>query len=204
MNRSTILFLIIILGFTAVGYGLVEVFVNVSPLPVYGKEGHKVNHFTLTDQLGEEFNSEDYEGKIWIVNSFFASCPIVCPKVMKNLQEVHDYIRNDESIITLSVTVDPKRDTPEQLLNYARKYNANNETWRLLTGEKKSIYRLARVEFLMAASDSSGDNYDFIHSENINIIDPDLRIRDIINGTDPKADQKILESIKKLRREYKI
>src|SRR5690606_3240505 len=117
MNRSTILFLIIILGFTAVGYGLVEVFVNVSPLPVYGKEGHKVNHFTLTDQLGEEFNSEDYEGNIWIVNSFFASRPIVCPKVMKNLQELHDYRRDGPPTLTLSVSVDPKPATPEQLRN---------------------------------------------------------------------------------------
>lgn len=204
MNKSTLLFFLIVIFFTAAGYGLVEVFVNNTPLPVYGKEGHQVQHFTLTDQLGEEFNSEDYEGKIWIVNSFFASCPIVCPKVMKNLQEVHDYLRNDDAIVTMSFTVDPKRDTPERLHEYANRYNVNHESWFLLTGEKKYLYRLARTDFLMAASDGSGDDSDFIHSENINIIDPDHRIREIINGTDPKADQKIKDAIKKLRSEYKI
>lgn len=204
MNKSTLLFFLVLIGFTAAGYALVEVFASNSPLPVYGKEGHQVQHFTLTDQKGDTFQSSDYDGKIWIVNSFFASCPIVCPKVMKNLQEVHDYLRNEESIVTMSLTVDPKRDTPEILLQYAQKYNANNDSWFLLTGEKKDLYRLARVEFLMSASDGAGNETDFIHSENINIIDPDHRIRDIINGTDPQADQKIMESIKKLRSEYKI
>lgn len=204
MNKSTLLFFLVLIGFTAAGYALVEVFVSNSPLPVYGKEGHQVQHFTLTDQEGDTFQSSDYDGKIWIVNSFFASCPIVCPKVMKNLQEVHDYLRNEESIVTMSLTVDPKRDTPEVLLKYAQKYNANNDSWFLLTGEKKDLYRLARVEFLMSASDGAGNETDFIHSENINIIDPDHQIRDIINGTDPQADQKIMESIKKLRSEFKI
>ena len=197
-------FILVLIGFTAVGYALVEVFASSSPLPVYGKEGHQVQHFSLTDQEGNTFESSDYDGKIWIVNSFFASCPIVCPKVMKNLQEVHDYLRNEESIVTISMTVDPKRDTPERLLEYAQKYNANNDSWFLLTGEKKELYRLARVQFLMSASDGAGDETDFIHSENVNIIDPDHRIRDIINGTDPQADQKIMESIKKLRSEYNL
>ncbi len=204
MNKSVIYFFIILIGFTAAGYGLVEIFENNTPLPIYGHENHTVNEFTLTDQQDHPFHSEDYNGKIWIVNCFFTSCPIVCPKVMKNLQDVHDLLRNDESVVTISMTVDPKRDTPETLFKYAKKYNASMESWFLLTGEKKEIYRLARKDFLLSASEGAGDEGDFLHSENIMIIDPDHRIRDIINGTGPNANQMVLESVKKLKKEYKL
>lgn len=204
MNKGILYFFIVLIGFTAVGYGIVEIFENNSPLPVYGKEDHTVEAFTLTDQQDHPFHSRDHDGKIWIVNCFFTSCPIVCPKVMKNLQDVHDLLRNDDGVVTISMTVDPKRDTPEQLNKYAKKYNASMDSWFLLTGDKKELYRLARNEFLLSASDGSGDDSDFLHSENIMIIDPDHRVRDIINGTGPKANSMVLESVKKLKKEYKL
>lgn len=204
MNKSIIVFFLILIGFTAVGYILVEVIESNTPLPIYGPENHVVGDFILTDQRSQTFESKDYHGRIWIVNSFFTSCPIVCPKVMKNLQEVHELMRSDESVVTISLTVDPKRDSPERLLQYAKKYNANNDSWFLLTGEKKDLYLLARKDFLLSASDGAGDEGDFIHSENVLIIDPDHRIRDILNGTDPRADEKIFNAVKKLKSEYKI
>lgn len=204
MNKGILLFLGVVIAFTTAGYVLVGVFENNVALPVYGHENHTVEDFTLIDQQGRPFKSADHDGKIWIVNCFFSSCPIVCPKVMKNVQKVHDLLRNDEDIVTMSMTVDPKRDTPEHLLSYANKFNANLDSWFMLTGEKQDIYRIARKDFLMSASEGTGDESDFLHSENIMIIDPDHRIRDIINGTGPKADQMILESVKKLKKEYKF
>ncbi|MBY5958806.1 SCO family protein [Membranicola marinus] len=204
MNKGIFYFFLVIIGFTAVGYGIFEVLENNTPLPVYGDDDHTVSSFSLTDQQGHSFHSEKHDGKIWIVNCFFSSCPIVCPKVMKNIQEVHDLMRNDESIVTISMTVDPKRDTPDVLYRYGEKYNASLDSWFLLTGEKKEIYRLARKDFLLSASEGAGDEGDFLHSENIMIIDPEHRIRDIINGTGPKANQMVLESIKKLKKEYKL
>src|SRR5680860_2068 len=192
MNRSILLFFVVLIGFTTAGYVLVEVFENNTPLAVYGPENHKISDFKLTDQQDHTFTSADHNDQIWIVNCFFSSCPIVCPKVMKNLQEVHDLLRNDDNIVTMSMTVDPKRDTPARLFEYAQKYNVNNDSWFLLTGDKKELYRLARKDFLLSASEGAGDEGDFIHSENILIIDPDHRIRDIINGTGEQADQMVI------------
>src|SRR5690625_7416416 len=86
---------------------------------------------------------------------------------MRNIQNTHNLLRNDDDVVTISLTVDPKRDTPERLMEYANKYNANHESWFLLTGDKKELYRHARRSFLMAASDGTGNDEDFIHSENI-------------------------------------
>lgn len=204
MNKSILLFFGILIVFTALGYGLVELYENNSALAVYGTEDHKVEEFNLVDQKDQTFLSRDHNGKIWIVNCFFTSCPIVCPKVMKNVQDVHDLLRNDESIVTISMTVDPKRDSPEKLFEYGQKYNANPKSWFLLTGEKMELYRLARKSFLLSASEGAGDSADFIHSENIVVVDPDHQIRAIINGTAKDADQSVLKAIKKLKREYEL
>ena len=204
MNRSILLFFVVLICFTAAGYGLVEVFERTTPLEIYGPENHTIGSFTLTDQNNQSFNTNNYNGRIWIVNCFFTSCPIVCPKVMKNLQEVHDLLRNDESLLMMSMTVDPTRDTPEVLFKFANKYNVSHDAWFLLTGEKKELYRLARKEFLLSAADGTGDKSDFIHSENIVVIDPERRIRNIINGTAPNANLMVLESVKKLKKEYNL
>lgn len=204
MNRGILLFLAVVAGFTAVGYALAEVWDKNTSLEVLGPEDHRVGDFTFTDQQKKVFHSTDHEGKIWIVNSFFSSCPIVCPKVMRNIQNVHNLLRNDEDIVTISFTVDPKRDTPDRLLEYARKYNASHDSWFLLTGEKKELYRHARRSFLLAASDGTGNDEDFIHSENIVIVDPDRKIRALINGTAQGADREVMDAVRKLRKEFKL
>ena len=199
MNKSIIIFLTIISLVTALGfYGIKAFDDNLAPLPIYGGEGHQVDQFTFFNQNGDVIHSSDYSGKVWIVNYFFTSCPIVCPKMIKNMKEAHDYLRNEDSVMFLSFTVDPKRDTPEKLKSYIEKYQINDKTWHFLTGEKSDLYRLARKSFLLSATEGPGDEYDFIHSENIVVIDTLGRIRSIINGLDEDAEKKIMQAIKKL------
>src|SRR5690625_2035273 len=204
MNRGILLFLAVVAGFTAIGYELAEIWEKNTSLEILGPENHLVEDFVFTDQQEREFESEDHDGKIWIVNSFFSSCPIVCPKVMRNIQNTHNLLRNDDDVVTISLTVDPKRDTPERLMEYANKYNANHESWFLLTGDKKELYRHARRSFLMAASDGTGNDEDFIHSENIVIVDPDRHVRALINGTAKGADRDVMDAVRKLRKEFKL
>lgn len=173
---------------------------NVVTLPVYGEEDHVVEKFELRDQNGDIFDSEDYRDRIWVVNSFFTSCPTICPQIMRNMQQVHNLMRADEEVLLLSFTVDPKRDTPERFSKYIERFNIDNSSWKLLTGDKKKLYTLIRNAFLISATDGIGDEMDFIHSENIVILDKDQNIRDFINGTANNADEKILISISKLKK----
>ena len=204
MNRGILLFLAVVAGFTAIGYALAEVWDKNASLEVLGPKDHQVSDFSFTDQQNKLFKSADHDGKIWIVNSFFSSCPIVCPKVMRNIQNAHNLLRNDTDVEIISFTVDPKRDTPERLMEYAQKYNANHDSWHLLTGDKKELYRQARKSFLLAASDGTGNDEDFIHSENIVIVDPDRQIRAQINGIADGADREIMDAVRKLRKEFKL
>ena len=194
--------MVIGLATACVYYSIEFVSQRAIPLPVYGADGHTVQDFEYTNQLGELFSSDDHKDKIWIVDYFFTSCPTICPIMTKHLQEVHERIRNDEDVIILSFTVDPKRDQPERLYSYAEKHRANHQSWQFLTGEKLSLYRQGRTGFLLSSGDGGGDD-GFIHSENIVVVDQNQQIRGFYNGTDEKSPQQIMTAINKLRREKK-
>ncbi len=200
MKNYTFIALVVIAAFTGVGYYALDyIDEKMYPLPVYGVEGHEIESFSFDNQLGTTFHSEQHKGKIWVVNYFFTSCPSICPKMMRNMQSVHDVVRSEEDIILLSLTVDPKRDTPEKFYNYLSNFNVDHSSWQLLTGDKKDLYRLARKSFLISATDGGGDEYDFIHSENIVVIDQNGKIRNFVNGTAEHADSQILRTISKLK-----
>ena len=199
-NRYLLISLIIIAGFTGASYYAVDyIETKVYPLPVYGPENHEIEDFSLYNQKTDIFNSANYQGKIWVVNTFFTSCPTICPKMMRNMQSVHDIVRQNDDIVLISLTVDPKRDTPERLMRYLDNFNVNHDNWHLLTGPKEDLYRLARKSFLISATDGAGDEYDFIHSENIVVLDQEGKIRSFINGTANDADDQIIKTIKRLK-----
>ncbi len=201
---QSILFVLLIFTLTTGVYMAVSKYEsNIMELEYYTDESHEIEDFNLTDQEGEMFSSADHDGKIWVVNYFFTSCPSICPKIMRNMQGLHDYIRSDEDILILSLTVDPKRDTPDRFMKYLDRFNINHETWKLLTGDKKLLYRLARKSFKISATEGAGDDEDFIHSENLVVIDPNGDIRAFVNGTGKDADDQIIDVIKKLKSDFK-
>jgi len=180
---------------------------HIADLPVYGpveivdgvEQAHVIPEFKLIAQDGGTFSSAATAGKVSVVNFFFTSCPSICPKMMRNLQGVHELYRNDSGVIFLSMSVDPERDDPERLAGYARSLNANTEHWRFLTGEKKVIYGLARHAYFLTASEGDGGAQDFIHSENIVLVDRSGHIRGYYNGLDEKSMDQLSEHIAKLK-----
>ena len=200
--RKTWLFFAVVIAVTALIYfGLERYEATSSPLPVYGPENHEIPEFGFRTQDDEYFNRNKMEGKIAVVNYFFTSCPSICPRMTRNLQAVHDLYRNDDDLIMMSLTVDPKRDTPERLAMFADNYNADSQTWKFLTGDKKDLYHLARKGFLVSATEGAGDHGDFIHSENIVLIDRSMRIRGFYNGTDEGAISDLIRDIAKLKKQ---
>lgn len=199
-KTSSTLFLVIVFGAVFLVNQLLTRYDEQMPLPIYGQENHIIPDFEFENQEEKIINSKELQGKIWIVNYFFTACPSICPTMTKNLQNIHDLVRNDHEIAFLSFTVDPKRDTPKKLKEYANRYNANHNQWHFLTGDKTMLYRLARKGFLLSASDgATSDDSGFIHSENVMLIDQEQNIRGIYVGTDEKSMQQCLDDLKKLK-----
>jgi len=96
----------------------------------------------LINQNGEKmrFYSDLLQGKVVIINSFFATCQGSCLPMNRNLEKVQqalgDHVGKDVFII--SISVDPLVDTPPKLKDYSKKLNAR-PGWYFLSGDKENV-----------------------------------------------------------------
>ncbi len=97
--------------------------------------------FTLTDQDGQPFSLQDLRGKTVLLDFIFTRCPGPCPLLSLKFSSVQQKLgdRLGKEVFLLSVTIDPRHDTPEILKAYAQRYNANLAGWKFLTGSTKDI-----------------------------------------------------------------
>ena len=181
-------------------FGFVKLLENrYQPLPVLGPKDHVISNFSFTNQEGKTISLSDWKGNIVVANFFFTHCPSICPKMTKNLQRIQAYSEIDNLMIN-SFSVDPERDSVLKLKAYADKFNIKGN-WSLLTGDKKELYKLARKSFLITATDGDGGPNDFIHSENLVLIDKQGRIRGYYPGTNETAVNNLIRDLKKLENE---
>ena len=121
--------------------------------------------------------------------------------MMSTITKVYQQFKDNNDVLILSHTVDPDSDTPKILNEYAVN-NQIGKNWYLLTGNVDSIYTLARkgyfIEQVMGFSKTTND---FLHSENIILIDKHKHIRGIYNGTVTLDADKMITDINELLRE---
>ena len=168
------------------------------------KKFHKIAPFKMTNQNGETITDKDYNGKIYVADFFFTTCPTICPKMTANMGELQRVFRKDSQVMLLSFSVTPKVDSVAQLKRYATEKGVEDLKWNLVTGDKKEIYTLARQSYLAVKSDGDGGKYDMIHTENFILVDPEQRIRGFYDGTDSEALQILVDDILLLKKEYLI
>ena len=136
--------------------------------------------FSFTDQLGNTITKEDFKGKIYVANFFFASCLSVCPKMNGNLQIVYDKYKFNPNVQFISHTVDPERDDVSVLAEYSKKFNVNPKKWKFVTGKKKDIYALAELHYKVSSIEpeyTEDSLPDFIHSDKLILVDYEGKIR---------------------------
>jgi protein SCO1 len=96
----------------------------------------------LVNQNGEKmrFYSDLLEGKVVIINSFFATCAGSCLPLNRNLEKVQQSLgaRMGKDVHIISISVDPAVDTPASLKAYAKKLKAG-PGWYFLTGDKETV-----------------------------------------------------------------
>ena len=164
--------------------------------------GHFISDFELLNQNGEVVTQKNLEGKYYVADFFFTTCPSICPKMTKQMTRVYEEYYNDPDFMLLSHTVQPEVDSVETLREYAEEHNADASKWLFLTGDKKQIYNLARKSYFAATSEGDGGEEDFIHTENFILIDKNKMIRGFYDGTNTKDVDKLMDDIEILKREY--
>lgn len=165
-------------------------------------KNHKVGEFSLTDQDGKTVTPTDFEGKIYVTDFFFVTCPTICPKMTDQMLRVYEEFNENSDILLLSHTVMPEEDSVPVLKEYANKFNISSEKWKLVTGDKKHIYDLARKTYFAAVTEGDGGVDDFIHTENFVLVDKEKRLRGFYDGTSKKDVDRLIKDIYTLLAEY--
>jgi protein SCO1/2 len=160
-----------------------------------------IQSFCLINQYKDTVTGKATENKNYVANFFFATCKSICPEMSTQLIRVQNEFKNDSNFLILSHSVDPLHDSAEVLFSYANKYGAIKNKWHLLTGNKKTIYDLAKNDYLVNAIEDDGTPEGFLHSELLLLIDKHKRIRGMYDGTDSIQVNQLITAIKLLATE---
>lgn len=167
------------------------------------KTFHQIRPFELINQENQPFTEKDMEGKIYVADFFFTTCPGICPKMTNSMSDIQKEFINDDDILLLSHSVTPEKDSVSVLKKYAQDKKIDFKRWKLLTGSKNEIYDLGRKYYFVEEDEGVKKGNDvFLHTENFILIDKQRHIRGIYNGLDPNSIQNLIRDIKILKAEY--
>ncbi len=107
-------------------------------------------NFSLTDRTEHTITRSDLSGKILVVNFLFTSCSLTCPAVNSQMAQIQQLTTNQPEVRLVSLTVDPRDDTPAVLAKYGERFGADTNRWLFLTGEKSRALQFDREQFSIA------------------------------------------------------
>ncbi|HEY2826942.1 MAG TPA: SCO family protein [Pirellulales bacterium] len=147
---------------------------NYPPAP---PAGPPIKDFKLVERSGREFDSSELKGHPWIGSFFFASCPGPCWQQNQALKGVLDEFK-DSDLRLVSITCDPRNDSPEVLTRYADRFPADPNRWLFLTGDLEYIKRIGHDVFLQYVQEGQ-------HLNHALVIDRNGKIRGSFDVLDP-------------------
>ena len=148
------------------------------------EEDHRALPFRLINQRGDTVTEADVAGQIRVAAFFFTRCPTICPVMTSQMQRVATRYADEPRVRLLSHSVTPEADSVPVLAAYAKRYGADPDRWWFLTGPKPHIYALARRSYFACLEEGDGGLQDFVHTENLVLVDARGRLRGFYDGTD--------------------
>lgn len=136
----------------------------------------------MTDQDGQPVAMDELKGKWSLLFFGYTFCPDICPATLAQLRQLQTQLPEETRarLNVVMVSVDPHRDTPEQLSKYLGFFNAG---FKGLTGEEETLQKFANsVSIPYIPADTSKENYTVDHSGNLVIIGPDGTQRGFIRA----------------------
>ena len=130
----------------ALGFLTTELRAHIPIPPKKGEIGRRETNvaapsFTLTNQAGQRFKFNANSGKVVLVTFIYTTCPDVCPLFSAHFAAIQRALEADkqQNYLLLSISTDPKRDTPTNMKAYAEAFKADFKHWQFLTGSQKDL-----------------------------------------------------------------
>lgn len=154
---------------------------------------HTIDKINLIDQNGNKFDYNTYEGKPYVADFFFTSCPSMCPTMTTQMKRVQNKL--GDKINLLSISVDSKRDTIEKLQLYIEKNHIDIKNWTFLRGTKSQLDEIGTYGFFTVFGEDEAAPGGYMHSSYFYLVDSKKRIRGIYDGMVEEDVDKLIKDI---------
>jgi len=145
--------------------------------------------FNLIDETGQPVSQDSYTGKFRLVYFGFTFCPDVCPMQLEVVSRALDIAKiSPDWLTTLFITLDPERDTPEDMVIYTDNFHKNIIG---LTGSLDQIQQAAKaykVYFQKVSDPETTGGYTVDHSSIVFLMGPDNNYRQHFTHRDSAED----------------
>lgn len=178
------------------------------PLPVLDVLDDASFQLVNQDSAAVQF-PEDYSGQVTVIGYVYTQCPDVCPRITANMKQVRSRLSAASDVQFITVTFDPRRDTPTKLAGYRDAYNLGGTDWAFLTGDstqinafmdRMGIYHEMTPPPEMDSLEALRQNTYFVtHSNRITLVDQEGRVRQHYHGSRTEPDV-IAQDIHAIRR----
>ena len=116
---------------------------------------------------------------IYISNFFFTRCPSICPPMRAELISIAEEFSEEDKVVLISHTIDPKHDSIPVLKAYSEATGISQSKWQFLRSSEKHTKRQA--ELYMTNFKPNEDGSDFYHSSFVALLDKQQQIRGFYN-----------------------
>lgn len=186
MKQFKVLVLLLILFLAACGE---EIETNMS---------EEVSSFEFTTQDKETMSLDDLKGEWWIADFVFTNCTTVCLPMTSNMAELQQKMKEENLDAQLvSFSVDPERDTPEVLKEYAQQYQADLSNWTFLTGyDFQTIKEFSIKSFKSLLRKPPEGSDQVTHGTSFFLINPEGKVIKNYSGIKSEEMQNIVDDLK--------
>lgn len=163
----------------------------------------QLTDFSLIDSTGRTVTRAELDGKVLAVSFLFTGCGTTCPEVSKHMAEIERLTTNEPDVHLVSLTVDPRSDTPPVLAKWGARYGADTNLWTLLTGKKPEMEQLIATSFLATNTYDPFNSMpcNFTGTERIAAVDKHGHVRAYFDGLRLESPTAVTAEIERLRKE---
>ena len=162
---------------------------------------HQIPAFRFLNQDSVFVSEKDVEGKVYVADFFFTTCPTICPKMKTQMLRIYERYKDRDVVRIISHSIDPDFDTPNVLKDYAARLQVKAPKWNLLTGDKAAIYTLGQKSYMVSAQEDPNEAGGFVHSGAFILVDKNRHVRGIYDGTVEAEVNHLLEDMEILLKE---
>jgi protein SCO1/2 len=153
----------------------------------------------LVDEHAKPMNLAQLKGYVTVYDFIFTNCAGSCPMMTATMRRLTAKVDRNAKVRFVSISVDPARDTPAVLHDYATKVR-NDDRWIFLTGDRDTIVNLSVNGFKLAAGGAGASpNESILHSAKFAIADKDGMIREYYGAENEDAVAHVAKVVQELQ-----